>query len=293
VAAPLIASEQPVGALVLAVRPGAELLTGRDLTIFTTIAGQIALAVENATLYLEVQAREALRGAMIQQIVSAQEGERQRIARELHDGTGQVLTGLGLGLKAAADTVKSNPELAARQLSELKELSAQALQELRGLVANLRPSILDDLGLVPAIHSQVEQFAARTGVDANLVTTGRRRRLSPDVETVVFRIAQEALTNVAKHAAAQHVQVRLDFNGAGLHLAVEDDGRGFSPENALTVERNGRPAWGLLGMQERVSLVGGTCAIRSRPGQGTVVTIFVPYPTEEESHVENPSHARR
>src|SRR5690606_15036776 len=132
------------GSLVLGLGPDAPPFDAHDLALLGTVAGQLSMAVENATLYEEAQEREALRSQLYQRIISAQEGERHRIARELHDGTGQVLTGLGVGLKAVAESISRDPELAAQQLLELKDLNASALQELRDLISDLRPSILDD-----------------------------------------------------------------------------------------------------------------------------------------------------
>jgi signal transduction histidine kinase len=269
------------GSLVLGLVPDAPRFSAHDLSLLGTVAVQLSMAVENATLYEEVQEREALRSELYQRIISAQEGERQRIARELHDGTGQVLTGLGLGLKAAAESVGRSPELAAQQLLALKDLNASALQELRDLIADLRPSILDDLGLVPALHAQVKAFRERTGIDAVFDSRGPRRRLSPEEEIVIFRIAQEALTNVAKHAGAAHVMVRLTFHDDATHLVVTDDGRGFDPAEALQAAGT-RRAWGLLGMQERVTLIGGACEITSKPGKGTTVRVVVPHHDEGE-----------
>jgi signal transduction histidine kinase len=234
--------------------------------------------------YGQLQAREALRRDLLHQIVSAQENERQRIARELHDGTGQVLTALGLGITAAGENVRADPALAARQLTELKAFSARALQELREVISNLRPSILDDLGLVPAIQGQAQEFEARTGLRVEFVVNGRRQRVQPEIETVIFRIAQEALTNVARHARAQNVTIHLTFDSDALRLTVEDDGRGFEPEAALKASAR-RQAWGLLGIQERVALVGGSCVIESQPGSGTTVRVDVPLTREGVNHV--------
>jgi signal transduction histidine kinase len=229
-----------------------------------------------------LQAREALRGELYHQIVSAQEAERQRIARELHDGTGQLLTGLGLGLMGAAETVNSNPELASKQLVELKDLNARALRELRDLIADLRPSVLDDLGLVPALQGQVQEFTERSGVQASLIVGGRRRRLEPEIEIVLFRIAQEALNNVGKHAQASKTLMRLEFEPQQVQLIITDNGQGFNPREALEAGGAQRRAWGLLGMQERVSLVGGVCEIVSRHGDGSTVRVVIPIGTEEE-----------
>lgn len=269
------------GSLVLGLGPDAPPFDAHDLALLGTVAGQLSMAVENATLYEEAQEREALRSQLYQRIISAQEGERQRIARELHDGTGQVLTGLGLGLKAVAESISRDPELAAQQLLELKDLNASALQELRDLISDLRPSILDDLGLVPALQAQVKAFRERTGIDALFDSRGPRRRLSPEEEIVIFRIAQEALTNVAKHAGAAHVMVRLTFHDDATHLVVTDDGEGFDPTEALQTAGT-RRAWGLLGMQERVALIDGACEIASKPGKGTTVHVVVPHHDEGE-----------
>jgi signal transduction histidine kinase len=273
---PLVVYDEVRGSLVLGVDRESPTFTSHDLSLLNTIGGQLSMAIENATLYREVRERESLRGELYHRIVSAQERERQRIARELHDGTGQVLTGLGLGLMAAAESVTSDPERAARQLVELKDLNAQALQELRDLIGNLRPSVLDDMGLVPALKSQVKEFEGRTGIAAGFRVTGQRRRLPAQAETVIFRIAQEALTNVAKHARAEHAFVRLIFENKRAQLVVTDDGQGFDPVAALRDNGNQRRAWGLLGMQERVTLVGGECEIASQPGTGTTVRVVVP-----------------
>ena len=276
VGVPLVAQGRVCGSLVLGVDQDAPPLATRDLSLVGTIASQLSIAMENAMLYEEVQEREALRGELYRRIVSAQERERQRIARELHDGTGQMLTGLGLGLKAASERVHDDPEQASQQLVELKNLNAHALQELRDLISDLRPSILDDLGLVPALQAQVKEFQARTGVDAGLMADGHRRRLPSEIETVIFRIVQESLTNVAKHANARHVLVRLIFDLSAVQLIVTDDGCGFDPEEALSAGGGERRAWGLLGIQERITLVGGGCEIVSQPGKGTTVRAWAP-----------------
>jgi signal transduction histidine kinase len=283
---PLIIQEEVCGSLVLGVSIESVAFTTRDLALLNTIAGQLSMALENARLYREVQERESLRGELYQRIVSAQERERQRIARELHDGTGQVLTGLGLGLMAAAESVRGDPDRAARQLLELKDLNAQALRELRDLIGNLRPSILDDMGLVPALKSQVGEFTERTGIEAGFRVTGHRQRLPDQTETVIFRIAQEALTNVAKHAQAEHAFVHVVFEEEQVQLVVTDNGRGFDPVAALRENGDQRRAWGLLGMQERVTLVGGECEIASQPGTGTTVRVVVPLQVAEKDEID-------
>ena len=160
-------------------------------------------------------------------------------------------------------------------MTELKHLNAEALQELHDLIGDLRPAILDDLGLIPALKGQAREFEARTGVETTFSVQGHRFPLRPDIETIIFRIGQEALTNVAKHASAEHASVELCYNDQVLQLIVRDDGQGFEPSVALHLNGT-RRAWGLLGMQERVALVGGACNIVSQPGSGTRIEATIP-----------------
>lgn len=232
--------------------------------------------------YQTLQTREAVQRDLLHQVVTAQEQERQRIARDLHDSTGQALTALGLGFAAVRDGVQNNPDVAIRQVDQLKKLSMQALEELRDLISNLRPSVLDNLGLVPALQNHVKEFENRTAVPVELLVNGRRRRLPPEMETIIFRLVQEALTNVSRHAAAHQVNIQLNFQPDTLQLTIQDDGRGFDPEQALN-PHNKRRAWGLLGMRERVSLVQGQLHIHAAPNQGTTLQIAIPL-TKEETH---------
>ncbi len=178
VCVPLRIKGRIAGSLLLCAKPSTEPLAVRDLSLIQTVAGQLSMAIDNATLYREVQAREELRGEMLRRVVAAQEKERQRIARELHDGTGQVLTALGLGLAAATESVNSDPATAARQLTNLKALSSQALQEVHNVIADLRPSVLYDLGLTPALRGQLQDFEI---TDEDQDTAGARGRAAPSV----------------------------------------------------------------------------------------------------------------
>jgi signal transduction histidine kinase len=252
-----------------------------------TLETQRRAQSETEQLNRELREREELLEELFNKIVSAQEGERQRIARELHDGAGQILTGLGLGLAAAGESVKSDPATASTQLVELKRLNAQALEELHIVISDLRPSLLDDLGLVPALKAQTQQFETRTGVTATFTVEGRRHRLQPELETVLFRIGQEALTNAAKHANAESVSMLLIYSENCVKLVVKDDGCGFKPDAVLKPDDHQRTAWGLLGIQERVALVGGVCFIISRPGSGTTIHVTVPLMSEIENNVNN------
>ncbi len=273
IAVPIMIQKEPVGALVLSVVPHDVPFTAHDLSLIKTVASQLSMAIENATLYKKVQMREALRGELLRQVVSAQEAERQRIARELHDGPGQILSALGLGLAAASESIINNPQLSAAQLTKLRGMSSDVMQEIHNLIADLRPSLLDNLGLVPAVRSLVEAFGNRYELQTRFLLHGRQRRVQSEIETIMFRITQEALTNIAKHAAAKNVNVRLTFYEDRLVFSVQDDGCGFDPDEVLHKAQNGH--WGLVGIQERVTLVDGDCSITSKPGSGTTVRICV------------------
>jgi two-component system sensor histidine kinase UhpB len=200
-------------------------------------------------------------------VLRAQEEERRRLARDLHDEVNQALTAILLRLEALSQAA---PPALTEELSELKRLVNQAMNELLQLARQLRPTALDDHGLLPAMASQVRRFAAQTGIKADLNASGEDSRLQPDEEIAVFRIAQEALANVARHAGASRVQVDFRAGDGGLSLTVSDDGRGFEPGRP-----NGR-GLGLGGMAERARLVGGELTIESQPGGGTELSLRVP-----------------
>jgi len=279
-AMPLTARGDIIGSLVFCTLYGATPFSLRDVALARAIADQLSVAIDNATLYEEVQQSDKVRGELLHRAVSAQEAERQRIARELHDGTGQTLTALGLGLAAAAERVESDPVAVRQQLVDMKQMNAQVLQEVHNVIADLRPSILDNLGLLPALRGHIHAFEQRTGIQTQLLTQGKSARLKPDIETTVFRIVQESLTNVVRHAAAGSVLIQVVFGERDVALSIHDDGRGFSVEQAMA-RADGRAAWGLLGIHERASLVGGTAEIVSQPGAGTTVRVHIPDPFRE------------
>jgi two-component system, NarL family, sensor histidine kinase UhpB len=200
-------------------------------------------------------------------VLRAQEEERKRVARDLHDEVNQALTAILLRLEAMSHG--ATPERAA-ELSEVKRLANRAMEELLDLARQLRPSALDDHGLVPAVGGQLRRFQEETGVKASLVTHGGGSALTDDEQTAIYRIVQEALSNIAQHAEAGKVDVELAERQGTAELEVRDDGRGFDP----TAERNG--GLGLNGMVERARLVGGSLDIRSAPGAGTSIVLRIP-----------------
>jgi len=200
-------------------------------------------------------------------VVRAQEEERRRLARDLHDEAGQALTAILLRLEALAHDTP--PERIAEVL-ELKRLVNQAMEELTGLARQLRPSVLDDHGLATAIEAQAKGFEDTTGVSARAEILGDPSTLDEDLQIAVFRVAQEALSNVGRHAGAHSVEVELEMLDRGCELRVRDDGRGFDPDNP------GRKGLGLDGMAERARLVGGELEVLSGSGRGTCVRLRLP-----------------
>lgn len=214
-------------------------------------------------------------------ILQAQEAERLRLARELHDEAAQALTSLIVHLRLLERA--KNPEEAQQRVSELRELTARALEDVRRVSLDLRPTILDDLGLGPALEWRVDEFNRLDDVSAELSIRGLGRRLPPEMELVFYRTGQEALSNIAKHAQASNVNVCLWTDDASVYLEVKDDGRGFDPAQPVSDSGSGL---GLLGMRERLGMIGGTLHIESADGQGAKILACAPLPAQwKESEV--------
>jgi two-component system, NarL family, sensor histidine kinase UhpB len=240
-------------------RPGPVLPASIDGVAETEEAERLELAFLRMMNRLEAERRRAGSAAL-----RAQEEERARVARDLHDEVNQSLTGLLLRLEAVRE--EAPPELAS-EVDETKALANRAMRELLALARQLRPTALDDLGLAAAIGGQVEQ-AARPGLEATLAADGDFSDLDPDVQLVVYRVAQEAITNAARHSDADLIAVTLQRTDGGVSLEVADDGRGFPFEQS---ERG----LGIGGMRERALLIGAELTIESRPDQGTTVRLEV------------------
>jgi two-component system, NarL family, sensor histidine kinase UhpB len=207
-----------------------------------------------------------------QLVMRAQEEERRRLARDLHDEVNQALTAILLRLEALA---QESPPEHAQEVGELKRLVNQAMDELLNLARQLRPSALDDHGLVPAIDAQLKRFAARTGVEVRMQAEGDVEALGEDAQTAVYRVAQEALTNAERHAGATVVEVELEVAEDRTELRVRDDGGGFDPGRATRAGDPASQGLGLRGMAERARLVGGELDVRSAPNGGTSVTLRI------------------
>ncbi len=272
---PLQSKGQVFGGLALSSVREDEPLGEAELRLLTAFAGQITTSLENARLYEVVQEREAQLEGLVRQLVSAQEQERGRIARELHDETGQKLTALAMGLAAVDASLGGESSRAQGLVRNLREVADQSITELRNIMADLRPAQLDDLGLVPALRWYVGQYTGRHPDLAVTLSADRlAKRLPPGLETVLFRAAQEALTNIARHARASQVTLELSQDASSVRLIVADNGVGFDVNAPPKYERGS--GLGLVGMRERVALVGGTCVIGSEPGGGTRISIELP-----------------
>jgi signal transduction histidine kinase len=223
----------------------------------------------------ELREKEAVRARLLKQVIQAQEAERKRIARELHDEMAQSLTGLIMSLDSTEGVIGPELRNVHEQLARTREISVRALQQTRHLILDLRPTMLDDLGLVPAIRWYAETRLGAGGAAVVFQTKGSQRRLQPELETAVFRIAQEAINNVAKHAHADNVQVRLHWEPYQVILEVQDDGKGFNVDDTYREHELGQ-GMGLLGMRERAEMFGGEIEIASCPGEGTLVRVTLP-----------------
>jgi signal transduction histidine kinase len=238
-----------------------------DLTLLTQVANLLAPTVDNARLYERLAEREERLERFATRTVEAEELERRRLAGEIHDGISQRLVSLWYHLQAATDA--EDPATVGQALERATELATAALDETRRAIAGLRPSVLDDLGLGPSLESLARSLP---GSDVDLDVDPCH--LPAHVEVALYRIAQEALQNVAKHAGAERVAVRLASADGRVRLVVEDDGRGFSPD-AVSVEGSA-PSYGMVGMRERAELVGARFTVTSAPGRGTRVEVEVP-----------------
>jgi signal transduction histidine kinase len=257
---PLVVRDRPIGVVVAHDKLGSDArFVDDDQRLAEQFAQRAAVAVDLS----ERVARDSLR-----RVVAGQELERRRLARELHDETGQALTSILLGLRSVEEA-KDDDSLSTAAAT-LRELVVATLQDVRRLAVELRPKALDDFGLVPALERLVETFASQTGIDVQLHSRLGEHRLGEEVETALYRLIQEALTNIVKHAHARTVSILLVRRGEVVSAVIEDDGQGFQAGSARV------DALGLVGMRERAALVGGRLTIESSEGQGTTIAVEVP-----------------
>jgi signal transduction histidine kinase len=247
-------------------------------TDVSTLNAELERRVEDRTrelssLYAALQEHDERRGQLLRKVIAAQEEERKRLARELHDETSQQLTALAMQLEMLAPELRKPVNIA--RLDEARGLVSGMVDDLHRVIYDLRPSMLDDLGLLPAIRWFAERRLAPRGIAVRFEFPEAPLDLPPEARTAVYRVVQEALTNVERHAQAETVMVACSVGEDQLVIEVEDDGAGFDPEQMQQPRETGQ-GLGLLGMRERLSLLGGTCEVESQPGQGTRVVVTLP-----------------
>lgn len=279
---PLAVRERSVGIMSIACRPDCR-FSPEDSSLLEAVGRQLGLAVEHAHLWADAEARRARQGRWLSEVIRAQEAERRRMSRELHDEAGQLLTALLMRLGSLEQASDIQDERL-RDVRELKQLVRQLMNELHRLAVELRPAAIDQLGLVGALDGYLREFSARTGIAAKFErSSADTLDVPPDAEIAVYRVVQEALTNVAKHAEASEVDVLVGRRNGSLVTVIEDNGRGFDAEAQTTVDH--RPTLGLFGMRERAELLGGRLSIESTPGDGTAVIVEIPLGADRDPGV--------
>ena len=278
---PVLRAGRRYGNLYLTEKAGGALFDDNDEALVVALAAFAAGAIETTELLVSERSRVAAeeqsraRRELLGQVIAAQEAERARVSRDLHDDVGQALTSVLLGLHLVEDSLAGpaiDTDDARRRVADLRELVADGLRRARQLAFDLRPTVLDDVGLVAALYRLKDDVARRTGlvVELDAAALGPEERLEPEIETVIYRVVQEALTNVVRHAEATTASVSLAGRDGTIRVFVEDDGAGFDPQQRPT-----RAHLGVDGMQERAELVGGTLVVMSTPGLGTTVLLEV------------------
>jgi signal transduction histidine kinase len=265
---PIISGDRMFGALSVMSLNAQKSFSGRELAILTAIGRQAGIAIENAYLYENMR-------FYAHKIAQAQEEERKRIARELHDDTIQSLIALSRRMEALLTSEERLGSPVVRRIEELQHATLDVIQQVRRFSQDLRPSILDDLGLLPTLKELTAELDRQEGLTAEFRAIGQERRLSTDVELILFRIAQEALNNVRKHAQARQVITTVEMSDSAVRMMIEDDGKGFKPPT-LTDHPASAGKLGLIGMQERARLLGGMLVVDSELGRGTRILVNVP-----------------
>lgn len=286
---PLRARDKVLGVLNVASRMPRKFTTN-DMHLLYAIGDQLGIAVEHARLYERLRkARERLRKLARQNLV-AEEEERRRIARELHDETSQSLSGIALQLQAliemSAISGKQEPAFVAG-LKKVQSLTVQVHKEVSRLISNLHPALLDTLGLVPAVRQYAESRLQPQGINVTVETKGTEMRFPPDVEAALFRFIQGAVGNIVQHSKAKNAAILLEYKPDDFLLTISDNGQGFNVSEITDVEESGRGR-GLFSMRERIGFLGGTSGIESEIGKGTKVWARIPVGQEIE-YAENKS----
>ncbi len=283
ICAPLVTKGEVLGAVQVLNKAHGKKFGDDDLDLLTTFAAQSATALENARLYQDLK-RERDR------LIAVEGDIRRRLARDLHDGPAQLLTAIIIGIEFIQKLVTRDPERVLEELNNLVPLAQKALRQVRTLLFDLRPVVLETQGLVPALESYIRRQQETNSLAYHLDIYDFAGRLVPHAERAVFGIVQEAVGNVRKHAQAQNVWISLGKRGDDLWVEIRDDGQGFDVK-AVGARYDESGSLGMLNMQERADVLGGRLTVRSRPGQGTTITLSAPLapllPTESGGGAAN------
>jgi signal transduction histidine kinase len=268
IAVPLIHKGEPIGVVEVMNKKSGEHFNADDQELLLAFAAQSAVAIENARLYHQVVAER-------DRILAVEEQVRRELARDLHDGPSQLLSAIIMGLRFLKEVLTRKPERAKDELDELVQLSTQALYQVRNMLFDLRPVMLETMGLRAALEAYIERQRETQEPQVHLNAASLTARFTPKAEAAIFSIVQEAVGNAKKHAAAKNIWIATCQQGQALTLSVRDDGRGFDVQRVEEAYAQ-RGSLGLLNMKERAEIANGTLTIDSEPGKGTVVTLVVP-----------------
>ena len=277
ISVPLRARDTILGVLNVASRSSHH-FTKDDMHLLHAIGDQVGVAIEQSELYERLRKGKERYERLAQHILVSREEERKRVARELHDETSQSLSGLALSLQALVEIAQKHEDLDVafkEQLQKAQSLAVQISNEVSRLIHELRPTLLDTLGLIPAIRRYAEDILHPLGIDVTVECKGSAQPLPPEYEVGLFRVAQSTIGNIAKHSEAKKVLIDLEYGTGQLSMCIKDNGKGFDVSKLTGVDAKGRGS-GLFGMKERVKLMGGSCSVESKPGQGTAVVLQVP-----------------
>ncbi|MBN1319001.1 MAG: GAF domain-containing sensor histidine kinase [Anaerolineales bacterium] len=275
---PFIARGKVIGSLQLEHWTDRRTFTNDDLKLYMHLADLIAISVDNGMLWRELCEKEDRHQQMVGQLINAQETERKRIARELHDDASQALTTVAIGLSSLSGIVPvDNPEIQSKIIS-LRDEVKSIMGRMRDLTFAIRPSILDDLGLVPALKWYISRFTGLNSPEIVFSYDDNGKKLNPLLATVLFRVAQEAINNALRYSQATEIKMALHMTGEIVALTIEDNGVGFDVDRMM---KNTAKSLGLYGMSERVALFDGSLNIRSIPGEGTTIHARIPLDGEK------------
>ncbi|MFQ5767989.1 MAG: histidine kinase, partial [Acidobacteriota bacterium] len=282
IAAPVLVQRKPLGVATFYSEDRSG-LTSNDSRLLQVALRQAGAAMANARLFADLQTHRRILGRLSSRILTAQEEERQHLSRELHDGIGQSLSALKLGLEMLSG---DHPERRSRSLqedlSQALEIVTETIAELRRISQDLRPPILDDLGLLPTLRWLANRFQVQTGLEVQIEVEGEERTLTPQQDVNLYRIAQESLANVSRHAHATSVRIHVLWDSTTVQLRITDNGAGFQPGAG-----DGGPPGGGLGMasiKERANLMGGRFRVKSRPHKGTTLEVEIPFHSHTGEH---------